>query len=168
MSQENKNPANKVATAVDEKTRIPMSLPMQRLAAPEIPGYHCHWFNGNAVRIQQALRAGYEFVDPSEVNLNNFGLADDASASGNTDMGTRVSISSGSDEQGNENRMYLMKIKEEWWLADQKALEDRNEQIAATLRGGGVEGGPDGDISNRYIPEAHRKGVAALFTPKRR
>lgn len=161
------NPAN---SEKNERTRIPMSIPQQKLAVPDIPGYHLHWFNGNASRIQQALRAGYEFVDPSEVDVTNTGLADDVSKSGNSDMGSRVSIISGNDTDvdGSVPRLYLMKIRQEFWEEDQKTLEDRNEQIAATLRGGGdVAGNPNGG-ENRYIPEAHRKGVANMFTPKRR
>lgn len=169
MSQQNQpvNPANKRETKTEARERIPMSLPMQKLSVPDIPGYHLHWMRGDATRINQALRAGYEFVEPEEVSLANFGLADDASQSGNTDMGTRVSIGSGQREDGTEERLYLMKIKEEWWQEDQKKLEDRNEQIAATLRGGHPDAGQNDD-SQRYVPEAHRKGVANLFMPKNR
>lgn len=164
------NPANTRDNSLPERTRIPMSVPQQKLAVPEIPGYHLHWFNGNHSRIQQALRAGYEFVDPSEVDVTNTGLADDAGKSGNSDMGSRVSIISGSDtdSDGGVPRLYLMKIRQEFWEEDQKTLEARNEQVAATIRGGGDVGNNPNGGENRYIPESHRKGVADLFTPKRR
>ena len=167
MSKE-MNPANPIKGDPRERTRVPMSLPAQRLAVPDIPGYHLHWMLGTPSRIQQALKAGYEFVDPDEADVTNFGLADDASKSGNTDMGSRVSVVAGSDagEDGREQRLYLMKIKQEWWESDQKILEDRNEQVAAILRGGqDLSANPHGS-DNRYIPDAHRKGVASLFTPK--
>lgn len=167
MSQK-QNPANSVEKTTADRQRVPMSLPMQKLAVPDIPGYHLHWMNGTPARIGQALKAGYEFVDPDEVNIANFGLADDASKSGNSDMGSRVSVGSGTDEKGGEARLYLMKIKEEWWQEDQKRLESRNEQIAATIRGGSLDGGPGGDNTHNYIPEANRKSVANLFTPKHR
>lgn len=153
-----------------ERTRIPMSLPQQKLSVPDIPGYHLHWMNGNPARIQAALQAGYEFVDQDEVTVNNLGLADDAGSSGSTDMGSRVSVLAGSgvDTTGQAERLYLMKIKQEWWEEDQRVLEDRNEQIATTLRGGSDVGGNPNGSENRYIPEAHRKNVAELFTRKSR
>lgn len=162
------NPANMLEKTATERGRIPMSLPQLKLAVPDLPGYHLHWMSGTPARISQALRAGYEFVDPSEVDVVSSGLADDAGSSGNTDMGSRVSVGSGMDERGGESRLYLMKLKQEFWDADQAVLESRNEQTAAALRGGQADGGAEGDTSNRYIPEAHRKGVATLFTPKNR
>jgi len=155
---------------VTQRTRIPMSMPQLKLEVPEIPGYHLHWFLNTPGRISRALAAGYTFVEDDEVDIVNTGLANDRSASGNTDLGTRVSISAGSapGDDGQEQRLYLMKIPEEWWEEDQAELNGRNEQIAATLRGGGdVEGNPHG-ADNRYIPEAHRRTMASLFTPKRR
>lgn len=160
-----------VATARGtERQRIPMSLPLQKLSVPDLPGFHLHWMLGSTTRINQALRAGYEFVEATEVETTNTGLADDASKSGNTDMGSRVSVSAGAElgTDGSEQRLYLMKIKQEWWEADQAALENRNEQIAATLRGGNdLAVNPNG-AENRYIPQGHRKEVANLLTPKTR
>ena len=170
MNEKISNPANAVEKAVPERTRIPMSLPQQKLAVPDIPGYHLHWMLGTPSRIAQAQRAGYEFVDEGEVDVANTGLADSATRSGNTDMGSRVSVVAGGDmgQDGQEQRLYLMKIRLEWWEADQKVLEDRNEQIAASIRGGqDLAANPDGN-ENRYIPDAHKKGVAELFTRKTR
>lgn len=171
MSQDtNKvNPANAPAKAAPERERVPMSLPLQKLAVPELPGYHLHWMLGTSQRIGQALRAGYEFVDPSEVDVINHGLADDASRSGNTDMGSRVSISAGADlgEDNQTQRLYLMKIKEEWWQEDQRKLEERNEQIAATIRGGGNVGANPHGTEQTYIPKGHQSAVRNIFIPKR-
>ena len=168
MSQTPVNPANVPAKSKVERDRIPMSLPQLKLAVPEIPGYHLHWMRGTPSRISQALRAGYEFVNDGEVDILSQGVAD--VKSGNTDMGSRVSVLAGQvlGEDGREERLYLMRIKQEWWDADQKGLEDRNEQVAASLRGGKMGGGTEDELSNRYIPEAHRKGVADLFTRKTR
>ena len=93
-----------------------------------------------------------------------------ASADGNTDMGTRVSIVSGQDvgQDGQANRLYLMKIRQDWWEEDQAKLEDRNEQIATTLRGGADVGNNPNGSENRYVPESHKKNVAELFTRKSR
>lgn len=154
-----------------ERSRVPMSLPHLKLAVPEIPGYHLHWMNGTPSRIAQAMKAGYEFVDPEEVDIINTGLADPVSKSGNTDLGSRVSIVAGADigADGAEQRLYLMKIKQEWFDEDQRGLEERNEETARSLRGGN----PDSDTNpygkeQRYIPEGNRRGVENLFTPKRR
>lgn len=162
------NPANGPEKA--DRARVPMSLPQLKLSVPDIPGYHLHWMAGNPARIAQATKAGYEFVEPEEVDVVNSGLANGAATSGNTDMGSRVSVVAGGDtgSDGQEQRLYLMKLKQEWWEADQLALEDRNEQTAASLRGGrDLADNPNGS-DNRYIPEAHRKGVADLFTRKSR
>lgn len=168
MSQTPVNPANAPAKAKIERDRIPMSLPQLKLAVPEIPGYHLHWMRGTPSRISQALRAGYEFVNDGDVEVPGHNVA--GIQSGNTDMGTRVSVLAGQalGEDGREERLYLMKIKKEWWEADQKAIEDRNEQVAASLRGGRAGDGSGNDLSNRYIPDAHKKGVADLFTRKNR
>jgi hypothetical protein len=165
MSKVN-NPANPWEKTEESRTRIPMSLPQLKLSVPDIPGYHLHWMRGDPARIAQAQKAGYEFVEPDEVNVANTGLADDASATGNTDMGTRVSIvAGGEDGQGQAERLYLMKIKEEWWLADQEVLADRNEQVAASLRGDNVRSMEDS--ANVYIPDAHKSSVKNMFTRKK-
>jgi len=164
----NTNPAS--LPQRQDRTRVPMSMPSQKLSVPDIPGYHLHWMASNPGRIAQALKAGYTFVDPDEADVTNTGIADSASASGNTDMGSRVSIVAGRDagEDGKEQRLYLMKIPLEFWEQDQQALEDRNEQVAATLRGGNDIAANQYGSENRYIPESARKSVANLFTPKRR
>ncbi len=152
-----KNPANAIETRTSDKVRIPMSIPLRKLEVPEIPGYHLHWMSGTPGRLAQALRAGYEFVDADEVEVNNFNVATDMGVSGSTDMGSRVSLTSG--DEG--NILYLMKIKEEFFEEDQEKLAAINDRVAAQLRSE-----PSGE--NTYIPQAHRKAVADLFTPKNR
>lgn len=161
------NPAKTPSKTKEGRGRIPMSLPQQKLAVPEIPGYHCHWMLGKHDRIAQALRAGYSFVDRGEVDMNTFGLADGADSDGSTDMGSRISHISGVTEQGNEaQRLYLMKLPQELWEADQTVLAERNEGIAAILRGDKGFQSPEGDNSNRYVPKD--AGNRHLFQPKRR
>lgn len=170
MANEKVNPANAPEKSLPSRERIPMALPQTKLAVPEIPGYHLHWMRGDAQRIAQALKAGYEFVEEGEVEVVNSGLADDARKNGNSDMGTRISALAGADagQDGQPQRLYLMKLREEWWQADQQALEDRNEQIAKAIRGGRDVGqNPDGG-ELRYIPEGHQKGMADIFTRKTR
>ena len=153
-----------------ERKRIPMSVPVQKLEAPEIPGYHLHWFNGTPERIQRALDGGYEFVDEREAKINNVSLGGDSIASGNTDMGSRVSVVSGTElgRDGQPIRLILMKIKQEWYEEDQRLVEARNDQIAAALRGGmiGAEKDAAGDSQMRYVDKSRTK-IPDLFTPKR-
>lgn len=153
-----------------ERKRIPMSVPVQRLEAPDIPGYHLHWFAGSPDRLQRALDGGYEFVDEKETKVNSVGLGSDSTCSGNTDMGSRVSVVSGQEvgKDGQPTRLVLMKIKEEWWLEDQKLVEARNEKVAASLRGGllGAENDKPGDTQHRYVDKSRTK-IPDLFNPKR-
>lgn len=154
------NPANPVAKRVTEATRIPMSVPTTKLAVPEIPGYFLYWHLGK--NVNQAMRAGYTFVDDDEVTVEQHGLANDTATSGSTDMGTRISISAGRsqfDEQGNAERLYLMKLPNEFRAQDMKAMADINEGVARNIRGGTIDGGD----TARYM----KKGQD-LFIPKNR
>lgn len=154
------NPANAPAKAPER--RIPMALPTLKLAMPEIPGHVCHWFRGNPQRIQQALQAGYTFVSRDEVQVNSYGLANDYQGDGNTDLGSRVSVSAGEGE-GTGALLYLMKIKKELWNEDELGVAERHEQIAAQLRGDkGFSKGGD-DTSHRYSRGENRN----MFTPRR-
>ena len=149
---------------VTESSRIPMSAPHQRLAVPPIPGYHLHWFTSG--RVHRALRAGYSHVTPNDgVDVMNAGLADPKSAVGSTDLGENISIISGDgvpEGQDEPDRLYLMKLPKEWWEKDQKTLLERNESIAATLRGGLAGAEDDPEKAKRYL-----KSGQDLFIPKR-
>lgn len=164
------NPATKKEALVSERTRIPMSVPVQALSVPDIPGYHQHWFSGTPERIQRAQDGGYEFVDSKEVKPNAIGLGSDSSISGNTDMGSGVSIVSGQavGADGQAVRLVLMKIKEEWWLKDQELIEARNTEIRDALLGGmvGAENDAPGDSQYRYVDKS-RSQIPDFFKPKR-
>lgn len=159
------SPANLPKVRVTDANRRAMNMSSLTLEVPEIPGYVLYWFADRPGRIARALQGGYEFVDEKEVNLNNFSLADDALKSGNSDMGSRVSVHGGSSAEGGAMRLYLMKIKKEWYDKDQLDQEDRNDQVAATIRGGNVGADKDapGDTKLRY-----KRGAENLFTRKRR
>ena len=159
MDTTTNNPASALVTRKVEATRIPMSLPSLKLGVPDIPGYHLHWMRGEAGRLQQAQKGGYEFVDVDEVQLNTFGVADGGQEAPGTDLGSRVSVVGGSDGV----RMYLMKIKEEFWDEDQQVKEQQSERLAAQLRGDKGIHGP-GDNTHRYGGDSN----ANIFQPKRR
>ena len=170
VSMDRQNPAERPGRSSAERQRIPMSVPLQRLQVPDIPGWHLHWFRGTPERIARAQQGGYEFVTPEEVDLNNLDIGGSSAVSGNTDMGSRVSVISG-EEVGRDSQpvsMILMKIREELWLEDQGALEDRQEQIATAIRGGkvGVGQAPGenaSDAAQRYVRQTEN-----LFTRKRK
>lgn len=161
------NPSNPAEHKLSGKDRIPMSVPQRHLEVSEIPGYHLHWFI--STRIARALRAGYTFVtDEDGVDVNNFDLAGDASANGSSDMGSRISVPAAVGGDSDE-RLYLMKLPQEFWEQDQAALEARNETVARALRGEKPDTDPNPfDTSNRYIPEGQRQMVTNMFTPKRK
>jgi len=165
------NPATSPESSPAERKRVPMSVPVQRLEAPDMPGYHLHWFVGTPERLQRAQDGGYEFVDERELKLNSVSLGGDSIQSGNTDMGSRVSVVSGQEigRDGQPMRLVLMKIKQEWWEEDQQLVEDRNEKVAAALRGGllGASKDAPGDINFRYIDKARTK-IPDLFNPEKR
>ena len=159
------NPANEVAVAEVPHDYIPMSVPNLRLQVPTKPGYFRYWFRGDANRLFRAQQAGYKFVDKHDVHVNNFDLGGDASNSGSTDLGTRVSVTSGDDvgPDGNPNRLYLMEIPLELYERGQQYLTERNDQVAMALRSGllGADGEDVGDKKARYS----KSGVPDLFNP---
>ena len=165
MAQRLANPADASnMPSATERTRVPMSVPVAHLAVQEIPGYHLHWFNGTPQRIQRALQGGYEFVEQGEVQVNNRTLGSDAATDGNTDLGSRVSIVAGTDIglDGQPVRLYLMKIKEEWWQADQKALVgdgSRLDGVRKSLLGGmiGSEKQSVEDRAQTYLDPSRTK-----------
>lgn len=166
------NPSNAPGKTKEERKRIPMSVPIQKLEVPAIPGYHLHWFRGDASRIQRAMDGGYERVLSNEVSLNNVSLGGNSALSGSTDMGSGVSTVAGKElgPDGQPIRMVLMKIKQEWYEEDQKLVEQRNDQVADSISGGlaGAAVAQDkGETNMRYvgkttkIPELFTKGAMA-------
>lgn len=166
-TQTTDNPASRAgSTLADGRKRVPMTLPTQRLAVPEIPGYHTHWMLSNPDRIQQALNAGYEFVEQAEVagKLSVRLIGGKAEDSTSSDMGSRVSTlanpTGGGDLDGGQPaRLILMKQKLEWYEEDQRLLQARNDSVVdaltASFRGGVVGGKADGetneDLQQRYV-----------------
>jgi len=159
------NPANSLPVAEKRATpkRIPMSVPQAKLAVPEIPGYHQHWFTSD--RVARAQQAGYSFVDPDETDTSLLEIA----GGENQDMGTRVSAYAGTEidpRDGQPKRLYLMKIPLEFWNEDQRNLERRSESMLDALRAGVPATNPGADNSNRYIPE-HAEANRNVFRPRK-
>lgn len=159
------NPANPSPVAEQRSVgkRIPMSIPSLKLAVPELPGFHQHWFL--STEISRALRAGYTFVDPEETDTS---LAEIAGGD-NQDMGSRVSAYAGTEidpRDGQPSRLYLMKLPLELWREDQSALEERSHQMLDALRAGVPATSAGADNSNRYIPE-HAEANRNVFRPRK-
>lgn len=157
------------AALARERTRIPMSTPVQKLAVGDIPGYHLHWFNGTPDRIERAKQGGYEFVTPEEVLIANTGLGSDTAVSGSTDMGSLVSKVAGTElgTDGQPVRLVLMKIKQEFWNEDQAVLMARNDKVRDALLGGliGSENDARGDSNKRYVDKS-RTQIPDFFKRK--
>ena len=150
------NPANDVKVSEIPEGYIPMSAPVQRLQVPEMPGWKLHWFRGEPGRIARAQRAGYRFVDETEVRVNNFDLGGIKDNSGNTDLGTRVSIEAGEDD----GRLYLMKVPQELYDYAQKLLGREVDSVVDALTSGKVGSENDeeaSDTANRYVQKKRTK-----------
>lgn len=156
-----RNPANIPETSVTEETRVPMGAPDMKLAVPEIEGFHLHWFADRPGRIPRAVAGGYEFVTPEEVKIRNFGFASDLLQTGNTDLGSRVSVHGGTDERGAAERLYLMKIRNDWYARDMALREEKADNTVAALRAGRIGAERDSNANRRYV-----KDTENLFTKK--
>lgn len=168
MSNES-NPGNNIEHQVIPDNYIPMSAPIQRLQVPKKDGYIRYWFRGDAGRIQRAQQAGYRFVDQSEVKVNNFDLGGDSSKSGNTDLGSRVSIITGDTTfDGQPARLYLMEIPEELYEKGQKYLDNANEAVASALRSGLIGADEAGDSKSDRAARYVKSGVPDFLNPVKR
>lgn len=174
-AMERQNPSVAPAKTSEERKRIPLSVPQRKLEVPPIPGYYLRWFRGTPQRLAQAERAGFIFVNYDEVDLNNLEIGGDATKTGNTDLGSRVSVIEGSEVDGGGQavRMYLMKQLEEHRKEDNAIIEERNDSIASALTSQykqGVVGGRDQgetaeDQAARYV-DTKRTRVPGLFQKK--
>lgn len=125
------NPANppeaQQAAAPIRRKRIPMSTPQRRLEVPSLPGYVLFWFKEqNVLRAQEG---GYEFVNRTELPVNQSNIANDKSISGNQDLGSHIRIQASLSGGGDAGYAVLMKIRQEWYNEDQRAIAERNASI---------------------------------------
>lgn len=130
--------------------RVPFGNHNAQLVSTKIPGHHLHWINDwhpqMTDRLQQALRAGYRYVSPEEVDTYP------ASNGGNPNAdlgGTRVSRIVGTRPDGQPITAYLMKIPEQWWMEHQKPIAERADAVDKAIRRGVVAG----PVEQGYIPK---------------
>lgn len=165
------NPANaEVEPKRNRANRVPMSVPSRKLETPEIPGYHSHWIKES--NVPRALQAWYEFVSYDEVPVNQRGFATSMDVTGNTDLGSQVSISAGIGADGRPERLILMKLAEDLWLADRKAIDERNASIVGSIfRGEKIidKDQVSADVSEtRYVKREETSFRPALFQRRRK
>lgn len=154
------NPANvPEATAAKEpsaRKRIPMSVPQRKLEVPKLPGFVLYWFRES--NVPRALQAGYEFVDATELPVNQHNVATDKGISGNQDMGSRIRLVGGLTEQNDAIYAVLMKIKEEYWNEDHAEMARLNAQMLENIFGKeqilGSESLSQTDKEQRYVKTA--------------
>lgn len=127
------NKAMSVTEAIQAgiRKRTPISGNERKLETTAIPGYHLHW--PLEQRVPLFLQAGYEFVEATEVVLTQVNIASSAGFGGNSDLGNRIRVFGGSTDHGQALYHVLMKIKEAWWLEDQKKLEEKNGGIIGSI-----------------------------------
>lgn len=134
--------------------RVPFGGDRLKLSVPKLDGYRGYWFKDVGGRIQDAINAGYQFVDQSR-NLMGVGT----SLSGNTDLGTYVSKVTGTLENGQPQRCYLMYIRNDWYLEDVARKDAPLKEIDRTIRRGKFKVGPEED--KMYVP---RDGISIKET----
>jgi hypothetical protein len=145
---------DEVLTSRPEANRRPLNGMTERLRIDvKISGMHMHIFNDTGPRLTNAIEAGYVFVEARHVQKVNRNVS-----SFNTDPGTgRIRFSVGEGAGGTPIYAYLMMIPETEYLADQRALEQKNLQVDQAIRTGRVDGSETEnaeDKEKRYIPSA--------------
>lgn len=171
------NPSNEPGKSPAERRRVPMTEGTLKLQVPDLPGYHLQWLRG-ADRVRQAVAAGFEFINDEDVSLNDAALGGNGLKSGNTDLGTRVSIVDGSEKEpdGQPMRLILMKQRQEFYDEDQAIHQRRNDAVVDSLTtqfrqgtvGVGAAGNPgenSSDVGQRYV-DPKRTQIPDLFRRK--
>lgn len=146
------------------RPRISMSEAQRRLEVPDLPGYRLYWFKDE--NVPKAQDAYYEHVKDWEIRVAHNSIGSGEIVSGNTDLGTNVSIIAGQNEAGAPVRLNLMKLPIEYYREDQKKIEMRNASMMEAIFG---EEAKMFDADNNIIgadPHVYRR--KALFNrPKR-
>jgi hypothetical protein len=113
--------------------RVGLGMFRRKMTLPDgliSPGYVPRWINDTGNRLEDAQKAGYEFVF-SEKHIG------EGVESANTDIGSRVSkVVDKSPRLGNPMRAYLMQIKKEWYDNDQKEKLGQVEAVDDTIKRG--------------------------------
>jgi hypothetical protein len=128
-------------------------------------GWHCHWFNDEDNRVENALDNGY-----IPVYLHEVDAAPSSYGAPTTDGGTRVSRRVGIKEDGTPLTAHLMKTSKEFHQENQSMYQERCDRIDQQIRAGTVKqstGEPGGSITD---PESGTRfySQVAYSTPRSR
>jgi hypothetical protein len=95
----------------------------------------------------------------------------DTERSGNTDLGARVSIAAGIGADSKPERLYLMKLAEEYWLEDRAKIDGRNASMMGQIfRGEKIldkDEVTDDVKKTRYVDMERTRERRALFSRPR-
>lgn len=122
--------------------RIPLGISRLKMKVPEIPGFHLRWINDEPGRLVDARDGGYEFVLNDEID-GKFGDTDIDQT--NRDLGVKV-CRSVSKTTG--LKAYLMKIRQEYFDADQKAKQIEIDETDRKIHNGKLK-----DFVSQYVPK---------------
>lgn len=167
LKKDDPNPANagSETTQEQERRRTPMSpYGRRRFECRPIPGFMIHVFSED--RVPEALDAGWQFCTKEETHLNQRGVGNPQGLSGNTDLGSLVSVVGNS---ATNKRGVFMKLKKEWWDEDMRARDERNAMIMGAIFPGEPinPAAPQLLEGNRYMKAAFgsQRGELGNFGP---
>jgi len=104
-----------------------------------------HWINDSPGRINQAVDGGYEFVTAAEAG----GMTNSNATDRNVDLGDKVRVLVGRQEDGGPLFAYLMKIPKDWFEEDQSSIQQRNDMVDDAIRRGKKPGNDDQNFYSR-------------------
>lgn len=103
----------------------------KKLEVPELPGYYLRWVTDAGTRIHDFTKLDdFDFVEKREIG-DHVGESGD----GNTELGSRVRVLVGKDENG-PIYQYLLKKKLEFHREDLRKNEDKRRDKEDALRRG--------------------------------
>lgn len=126
------NPAGDLPPTT-RRPRISMSEVQRRLEVPDLPGYRLYWFKDE--NVPKARDAYYEHVKDWEIAVAHNSIGSGEMVSGNTDLGSNVSIIAGQNDAGQPVRLNLMKLPMQYYKEDQAKVEMRNAAMMEAIFG---------------------------------
>lgn len=117
------------------------------------PNYRYYWFNDEGGRIEMAMAAMYQFVRKNEVTLTPGVVSRDS------ELGDRVSVIVGRDNDGTPLRAFLMKRPMKYFDEDQALSQAEIDRQESAIKKGKTTGQEDEKF---YIP----KGSPIRMTSK--
>lgn len=124
------------------ENRVPFTGFTKKLdIVSHIDGYVLYWINDEPGRIPTLVRHGYEFVAPEEIpddmpQLD--GLSQNRDIGGKVSRPTKTML-----PNGQPMRMYLMKLRREFFEQDEAAKAERQAAIDRAIAGGGIDINPE-------------------------